>query len=184
MTSLEDALPAYDFNTRHSLWIAAPPASVWSAMTALTLRELRIARPLIWIRHPGGKAGDAAQNLFQDGPVRIFELDPPRYAVGGAVARPWQRSPDRAPVASLQQFTSFDEPGWVAFLTDFTLESRAGGVQLTTVTRVRCTDDQARRRFTRYWACIRVPSGLIRRDILAAISRSARRVAGPGRVQP
>lgn len=79
---------------------------------------------------------------------------------------------------------SFDEPGWVAFLTDFPVEPRGGGVQLTTVTRGRCTDDRARRRFAAYWAFIRLPSGLIRRDMLAPICRAARRVDVPGSARP
>lgn len=183
MTALEDALPTYDFQMRHSRWVAARPASVWSALTTLTLDDLWIARPLVSIRHLGGTAGYGERSLFEDGPVRMFEVDPPRYAVGGTVGRSWQLRPDRVPVTSLPQFSSFDEPGWVAFLTDFAVEPCRGGVQLTTVTRGRCTDDRARRRFAPYWAFIRVPSGLIRRDMLAAICRGARRADVSGSAQ-
>jgi len=176
VTALEDALPGYDFQVRHSRWIAAEPVAVWRALSTLTLDDLWVTRPLVAIRHLGRTAGNGGRRLFTDGPVRMFVLDPPRYALGGTVDRPWQLRPDRIAVTSLQQFMDFDEPGWVAFLTDFTLEVRGNGVQLTTVTRGRCTDSRARRLFAPYWAFIRVPSGLIRRDILAAVSRAARRV--------
>ena len=124
MTALEDALPGYDFQVRHSRWIAAEPAAVWRALSTLTLDDLWVTRPLVAIRHLGRTAGNGGRRLFTDGPVRMFVLDPPRYALGGTVDRPWQLRPDRIAVTSLQQFMDFDEPGWVAFLTDFTLEVR------------------------------------------------------------
>lgn len=176
MTALEDALPSFDFETRHSRWVNAAPDSVWSALTALRMQDLTLTRPLMSIRHIVGTSPLGDERLVENGPVSMFELDPPRYAVGGTIARSWQLRPERVAVTSLEQFTTFDEPGWATFLTDFSLDPRGGGVQVTTVTRGRCTDDRARRRFALYWALIRVPSALIRQDMLTAICRAARRL--------
>jgi len=111
--------------------------------------------------------------LFTDGPVRMFEITPSAYAVGGAVARPWQHRPARSDIASLEEFACFAEPGWTKYLTDFQLQPGNGGVQLTTETRGYSTDSRARRRFAVYWALIRPASGLVRRDMLATVRRRA-----------
>lgn len=76
-------------------------------------------------------------------------------------------------MGSLEELLTFGEPGWVAYLTDFHLQPREAGVQLTTETRVRVTDQRARRRFAIYWAIIRPASGLIRRDMLATVALRA-----------
>ena len=48
-----------------------------------------------------------------------------------------------------------------------------GSTLLSTETRVRCVDDEARRRFALYWLLIRVFSGWLRRDLLRKIAHIA-----------
>ncbi len=103
----------------------------------------------------------------------MFEITPFTYAVGGAVARPWQHRPARRDIASLEEFARFTESGWTKYLTDYHLQPGNGGVQLTTETRGYSTDSRARRRFALYWALIRPASGLVRRDMLATVRRRA-----------
>jgi len=172
-TPLEQSMPVYHFRERHSRWIDASPEQVWQALTTLTLDQLTLTRPLVAIRHFAAHTAAPTKPLFTDGPVRIFEITPPIYAVGGAVARPWQHRPKRRDVASLEEFTRFAEPGWTKYLTDFHLQPRNGGVQLTTETRGYSTDSRARRWFSLYWALIRPASGLVRRDMLATVRRRA-----------
>lgn len=172
-TLLEQTMPVYQFHERHSRWIAASPPQVWQALTTLSLDQLTVTRPLVAIRHLGTRAVMPAKPLFSDGPVRMLEIIVPTYAVGAMIARPWQPRPERQGVASLSEFRHFDEPGWTKYLTDFHLEPRAGGVQLTTETRGYSTNNLARCRFATYWTLIRLPSGIVRRDMLATISRLA-----------
>lgn len=173
-TLLQQAMPIYHFHERHSAWISADPAHVWHALSTLTLANLTLTRPLVAIRHPGTRAAPPARPLLTDGPVRMLEIDPPTYAIGGAISQPWHVRPERHEVFSIEEFTHFDEPGWVKYLVDFALQPQNGGVQLTTETRGYSTDDRARRRFALYWALIRPASGLIRLDILATVGRLAR----------
>ncbi len=174
-TRLEQTMPVYHFHEQHSRWIAASPTRVWQALTTLRLDQLTLTRPLLAVRHLGMQAAMPTKPLFTHGPVRMIEVLAPTYALGGTIARPWQRQPAHRDVTSLNEFTGFDEPGWTKYLTDFHLEPRAGGVQLTTETRGYSTNDQARRRFALYWALIRPASGLVRRDMLATVSRLATR---------
>lgn len=172
-TSLERTMPVYQFHERHSRWIAASPAAVWQALTTLRLDQMTLARPLVAIRHLGMQTPNSAKPLFTDGPVKMMEVTPPTYAVGGTIGRPWQRRPARRDVPSLEAFADFEEAGWTKYLTDFHLEPAEGGVQLTTETRGYSTNDWARRRFGLYWALIRPASGLVRHDLLATVSRLA-----------
>lgn len=174
MTQLEDTLPQWDFTERHSRWIDAQPGQVWEALTTLRLEDLTLTRPLVAVRHLGSSGTTISSSLFQDGPVTMLRTDPPCYAVGGAIAKPWQPRPDRRVPAALSDFASFTEPGWVKYLTDFHLIPTGHGTRLVTVTRGVCTDAAARRRFKWYWAAIRPASGLVRKDILWTTARRAR----------
>ncbi|MGI8428012.1 MAG: hypothetical protein ACR2OB_01590 [Solirubrobacteraceae bacterium] len=109
----------------------------------------------------------------------MLEITAPRYAVSGAIARPWQRHPQHRDIRSLAEFVRFDQPGWTKYLTDFRLEPHDGDVQLITETRGCSTDAWARRRFALYWTLIRPASGLVRRDMLITISRLATRTHEP-----
>jgi hypothetical protein len=77
------------------------------------------------------------------------------------------------PLADGAAFRRFAVPGAAKLLLGFTVR-RAGAVTtLTTLTRVACSDDGARRRLAAYWAVVRPVSGLMRRRILADIRRHA-----------
>ena len=90
-----------------------------------------------------------------------------------AVLALWQLRPLRLPVGSIERFIAFQDEGWVKYLVSFELAEGPGGVLLTTETRGICTDPASRRRFSLYWAVIRHPIGLVRRDILRAVARAA-----------
>jgi hypothetical protein len=176
-TLLERAMPVYHFNERHSRWVEAEPDDVWTALTQLRLSDLTVTRPLVMLRGLSRPGSPEQRPLLERGPVRMFDAVPPNYAIGGLVARPWQLRPARVPVTGLAEFADFDEPGWVKCLTDFQVQVHAGRVRLSTETRGYSTDRRARQRFALYWALIRPGSGLIRRDVLAAVARKAEQSA-------
>jgi uncharacterized protein YndB with AHSA1/START domain len=178
---LEKTLPAYDFRERHSRVIAAPPEEVWRALTVVSLVDLRFGRPLVALRHLGHKADTGAKPLLTNGPIQLLETHPPHYALAGAIAQPWKRHPVHQDIETLDEFTNFTERGWTTYLTDFALVATPhGGTELSTETRGRSTSADARHRFTLYWALIRPWSGLIRRELLAAVDRIATDSNSPG----
>lgn len=173
MTTLQDLIPEADFREHHRRWIPAPADDVWAALIALDAGQLRITRVLMAIRHPRSRERTKTRNLFSDGPIRILETDQPWYAVGAAIMAPWRPRTPRPVIDSLAEFASFDTHGWTKVLTDFRLREVDGGTELSTETRGCSTDAGSRWRFAAYWAVIRWGSGLIRRDMLATVSRIA-----------
>jgi hypothetical protein len=92
----------------------------------------------------------------------------------GGVAQFWRPRPAWAPgVRDADTFYAFVDPGWAKAVTTVTVSADGTGSRLTTTTAVVGTDDAARRAFRRYWLVIGAPSGLIRREWLAAIGRRA-----------
>jgi len=172
-TTLQRTMPVYHFRERHSRLISAPPDVAWQALTSVTYDDLSITRSLVALRYVSRRRTSSAKPLLTEAPFSIFDLDAPRYAIGGAVSRPWQRTPERRTVTSVDEFGTFDEPGWVKYLVDFELTPEDDATRLSTETRGYSTNDHARRMFRFYWAAIRLGSGLIRRDVLASIARAS-----------
>ncbi|MGU3292042.1 hypothetical protein [Williamsia sp. M5A3_1d] len=175
-TALQQLIPVYHFRETHRRHVSAPPHEVWSALTGLTSDQLRTTAALMALRHPGATAV-RGRNLFTNGPVRMLAVDEPRSATGAAIMKPWQPRPPRHDVESLEEFTAFDEPGWTKVLTDFRLVENNGTTTLFTETRGYSTDPVSTRLFAVYWTLIRWASGLVRRDMLAAVARAAERSA-------
>lgn len=179
-TPLARALPGAQFAEGHARVIPAPPERTWQALHALRWRDLRLTVPLMAVRMAA--AGRPARGLrdlnrrLVDPPspaTPVFE-DPPRVSASGMIGRPWTPRPTIGPqVATLDELRAFDEPGWLKYGMEWVLSPLPGDRTLVeTVTLCEATDASARRRFTAYWMVIRAFSGLIRRDILAAVARA------------
>ena len=51
---LEEVLPRFDANEVHDVWVAAPPHVVFAAVRQVTVREVRLLRPLEALCAPPG----------------------------------------------------------------------------------------------------------------------------------
>ncbi|SRR5580765_1160456 len=176
---LAQALPGAQFGERHARRIPASRDAVWDALHDLRVRDLTVTKPLSWLRAGGRTATGDQRLLDQPSPVVVLDESRPAWITAGRIAKPWQPRPDIGPVPeSLDALRVFDEPGWLKYGMEFTIEpdGEAGSV-LRTVTLCEATDRAAWRRFVPYWALIRPWSGLIRRDVLAAVARRATQVS-------
>jgi hypothetical protein len=71
-------------------------------------------------------------------------------------------------------FIAFEQPGQAKGAMNILVEPISDDrTLLRTETRVACSDIRARLLFSAYWTLIRIPSGLIRRDMLRSIARRA-----------
>lgn len=174
MKPLDRVLPRFHHRERHSRWIAAPPETVWEGLHRVRFDEVAVMR--LGLRLLGlparllGRAEPVPVGTFlagyQERGFTVLVDEPERELVGASIARYWQP-------AGAERI-----PFWGAKVaTDFRVEPERGGTRLSTETRVLATDARARRSFQAYWIVIRLPSGLIRRELLCAIARCAERAA-------
>jgi hypothetical protein len=172
-TLLDEVLPEFDFMSRHARRVAAPPE--WVAEAVDLVRPGRPASLLFKIRGLHIPSGSIRDALVGSGFTVLAER-PGSEMVVGTTGQFWalhERGHMEAP-RDLQAFRAFDRPGWAQGAMSIRIE-RLGrdSSEVTTETRVRCTDDAARRRFAIYWLFIKVFSGWLRRDFLRRIARIA-----------
>lgn len=182
-TPLALALPGAQFTEGHARIISAGPDRVWAALHALRWSDLRLTLPLMAVRTAGvwftrQPGPDPDRRLFEPpSPAAPLFEDPPWVSTSGMIGRPWTPVPTIGPeVASLDELREFSEGSWLKFGMEWIVSPIAGERTLVeTATLCEATDATALRWFAAYWAVIRGFSGLVRRDMLAAL---AREVAG------
>lgn len=181
--SLIDAwMPEAQFSEFHATDIAAPPERAWAAVRQLDLGHSWLVRglfalrslPALLTRRPerGERAlGTTMERLLDSGFVLLQE-EAPREIVLGLVGRFWTPAGGIVRVTP-GEFRAFDRPGMAMAAWNFTVQPTARGCRVATETRVRCTDERARRSFSFYWRFVQPFSGLIRMEALRAIRRAA-----------
>lgn len=182
--ALDEFLPDYDFNEVHSTFVAASPEDVLAAARALTSREVRLLIALMSLRGLPAAIRDrrrwAPVQDVLDTPVLdhftragfVVLADGPDELVVGGVGRFWTADGGIRRL-SAAEFIAFDEPGFAKSALNFHTHAVSGGTVLTTETRIKATDDAARRSFGRYWRVVMPGSAAIRRAWLRAIRRRA-----------
>jgi hypothetical protein len=175
-------MPAYDAVERHETVVDAPPARVWAAMRTLDLSRSPLVRVLFALRSlpglfsrgaPKKALGTTMDRLRESGFVLLEEKEEEEVVLG-LVGRFWRPTGDLVRM-SPEEFRAFDRPGFAMGAWNFTLAPEDGRVRLATETRVRCTDEAARRSFLRYWRVVGPFSGLIRMEMLRTLRKAAER---------
>lgn len=186
---LDRVLPRYDFSEIHSLWVPAVPAVADAAFRALTVGEVRLMAPLMWLRMlPAKLTGRDVPSLSLEMPLTdslseaafsTYVDVPGEEFVFGGISQPWQLSGDmnHQDIVTAEDFRAFDVPVFVKIAANYRYEEVSGGTRVTTETRVAGTCSMAVGRFRFYWWVIRIPSGLIRRSMLAGLRRRILREA-------
>jgi hypothetical protein len=180
---LDEVLPEFEFSERHQKEIAAPPGRVREALENLRSSDLRPTQVLLLIRLLPRALIGKAPSLSAKRPVLDFMAeygfvriaDSEREIVYGIADRFWRLRTDPARFEDRDAFVRFDEPGYAKAAFNFLFEPTGDGTRVVTETRIHAVDEEARRKFGRYWLLIRAASGLTRRDILAAMKRRAER---------
>ncbi len=171
-----DLLPAGQFRERHQRQCRATPAALIAAVPRVQPQSLPLVRVLLQVRElPARLLRDPARQgrpLFGLHEFTLLHRDEHSLALGLA-GRFWRRDFGLASIADADGFRAFAEPGVPKLLLTFQAQANAGGSLLCTETRVHCPDLASRLRFWPYWLAIRLASGLIRRQMLAAIERAA-----------
>jgi hypothetical protein len=173
-------LPDSDVIEHHEVDVDAPVDRTYRAVKELDLARSPIVLALLFARglpHLFTGAVKPKRQLRLDDIVEsgfvVLGEEPDRELVLGIVGKFWQLSSGVHRIES-DEFRGFDTPGFAKAAWNFVVSARpGGGSRVETETRVVCTDDDARRRFSRYWWLIGRFSALIRRVMLRNIKREA-----------
>jgi hypothetical protein len=184
-TCLDDIMPEYQSNERHSARIHARPEQVMQAIRLSTVGDLKSLVTLLRIRAavmrtPYHDIGDLQNKRMLD------TFSESRYLFGGskheiAMFGVWNVRAQRRPeVRTLQEFADYREQGGVKMGYDFNVEDAGGGWStISAETRVLALDDSTRRGLGRYWRLIVPGSGLLRLQWLEGIKKRAESMPNP-----
>ena len=185
-TRLDEFMPVWQFNERHTIRIDAPPARVYEAIRNVRAGEISLFNTLTWIRRGGRQlpesilnAGDTASLLdvaTRSGFVYLADDAPKEVVIGTVVMHP---PGARAPLTQATFKTSLP-PGYAIAAMNFAVAPDGPNSSLvSTETRVFANSAVARRHFARYWRVIYPGSALIRLMWLRAVKRRAMRPVAP-----
>lgn len=165
---IDSFLPAYDFSETHDIRIRATAEKVFRALNEVDMRESPIVRWLVFLR------GISTEKMTLR-EMRLFEtlgVNKNRELLLGLAGRFWTLRGDLQKIDA-GNFREFNEKGFAKAVWNFSLDEADGETNLTTETRIACTDAESRRNFGFYWTFIQPFSGLIRKEMLKTIKRKA-----------
>jgi hypothetical protein len=187
---LDDCLPEFDVRTSYAIRVAASPERVYASLRTANFDHWGLTRVLYAVRvlpafpaSPRETWDRFCEELgrqhftIEDMLARGFALlgeQPPEELVLGTVGRFWRPRGELCATSPVR-FRGPAPPGTAKAAWNFAVGRRTFGAmtEVRTETRVLCADLATRRRFRAYWALIRPFSGLIRREMLAAVRSAA-----------
>ena len=179
-TRLDEFVPVWQFNERHTIRVAASPERVFDAVRLVRANEISLFNTLTWIRRGGRKAPESILNAGDGAPLLdvatrngfIYLVnDAPRELVIGTVvvAPPGQRGS-----LTPQTFKTPLPPGFALAAMNFVVKPDGPNASIvSTETRIFANNPESRRKFARYWRVIYPGSAIIRRMWLRAVQRRA-----------
>lgn len=171
MARIDDFLSHSHFESRHERRVVATPERALKAALEMDVSDSRIVRTLFRLR---GLPKEALRlrDLTRLGFSQLAH-DENREVVFGLVGQPWRLSGNLQQVPA-DHFSKFADPGFAKVAWNFYVSPLGEATTLmSTTTRILCTDERSRRRFSRYWTLVGPFSGLIRKIMLDSIARSA-----------
>lgn len=181
-------MPHAPFRELHTRTIDRPIDGVWPACLEVTTREVRALGPLMTIRslpsrlrrrqHVDVGAPAPLLDVFVDEGFTLLRRDASpangrALVLFGAIGKFWSPTGNGPiPVDGPQYLIDFDEPGYAKTTARLeAIDLGDGRTRVETETWVTGTDAASTKKFARYWAIIRLASGLIRRSWLTGIER-------------
>lgn len=172
---IDEFLPTFDVAERYRVNVSASPDKVYAAARRMDISDATLTRWLFRLRGIPASSKFTREDFIKMRFVLLGEK-PEDEILLGLVGRFWTASGGLRRV-NVEEYRRFSEPGYAKAAWNFHLVPQADNTTtiLETETRVYCTDDTSRRKFRLYWTLIGAFSGLIRREILQSIKRSAER---------
>jgi hypothetical protein len=182
VTKLDDWMPHWQVDERHTLRVAASPAKVFAAIHEVRADEILLFRTLTAIRRGGAAGPESIMNAPEQKPLLdvatqtsfiLLEEEAPRELVlGTVIAAP--REARRSGRLEPDLFRKTLRPGVVlATMNFFVTPAASGGSSVSTETRVYANSRSGLRQFGIYWRLVHPGSDIIRRMWLRAIAQRA-----------
>jgi hypothetical protein len=175
---LDEIQPVWHFRNHHSIVVDASADSVAGAVESIRLD--RDASPLMrfFFRARGLSlpSGPTPREALTSTGFTVLAEREGREIVFGIAGKFWapREMAHLVRVPDARAYMEFDRPGEAKGAMTLVVEPLPDGrALLKTETRVTCSDRRARLLFGAYWTLIRIPSGLIRNDLLRAIAHRA-----------
>jgi hypothetical protein len=169
---IDDWLPEFDVVERHDVAVPLEPDRALELALGTPAAPDRIVRALISARGMAAR-GETIERFFAAHRFVVLDRSPTEW-VAGAVGAVWRPRGGLVRLDDAEAWLTANVPWTIKGAVDFRAEAIPGGSRLTTETRVKATDDRARRAFRLYWLAIGPFSALIRRRWLRAIQAAAR----------
>lgn len=179
---IDEFLPVYDVSKRYSVTVSASVDTVYSALKNANINDLPLIRVLFFLRGlPAifkSKAKIPKTNSLTVSDIAhsgfvLLDEKPGEELVIGIVGKFWKLSGNITRV-SPETFISYNERDFAKAVWNFSLRAiDQTATELSTETRVHCTDESSRKKFIRYWKVIGFFSGVIRTEMLKIIKRNA-----------
>jgi hypothetical protein len=178
MNLLDEIMPTWHYGNHHQIIVAAPGERVVEALEAVRLdRDASfLVRALFRARGLSVPSGPTPKDALIAAGFSVLDEWPGREIVFGIAGKFWapREMANLVRVPDARAFEEFAVPGQAKGAMNIRVEPLGDGrTLLSTETRVWCSDRRARILFGLYWTLIRIPSGLIRVDMLRSIARRA-----------
>lgn len=162
---LDKWLPVYDHRAIYSRLINASPEACYKALDSIDLSDSFLIRLLFLLR--GLKAGPA-RNLSNN--FVLLQEEPSQEIILGLIGQPWKSSGGLI-IFEAAEFASFKQPDYAKMLWNFRFEPVDEKTLVSTETRIYCTDEASRKKFSRYWWIVAPFSGLVRKEMLRLLEQ-------------
>jgi hypothetical protein len=186
---LDEFLPEFDARASYGIRIAAPPDRVYASLRTADFDHWGLMRVLVGLRAlpgllwapsatwrrvwAGRRRRPVTLGRLLEGGFSLLGERPGEELVLGTVGRFWRARGELWPT-SAERFRESSPPGTAKAAWNFAVAAAfPEHTDVTTETRVLCADPETRRRFQAYWLLVGPFSGLIRREMLAAIRAAA-----------
>ena len=168
---IDELMPCFDLRTRHERVIAATPAQVYRAASAMTIRKLRRVRILLNIREIFSRLKEQPLETFP-----VIANESCREIVMAICGKFWAISGNILDVP-VEVIPLFQKSGYAKACWNFYIEPMdKGQFRIITDTRVQVYGEAERKKFALYWHLVGPFNGCIRTQILKAIKRDAMQI--------
>jgi len=167
---IDEFLPEHDFIETHCISIRADAADIYRVANEVDFSESPVIRWLMRLR--GMSVGNLTLSNLGKFKFEMLGETLNKEMVIGLVGKFWTVAGDLQRIDA-ESFKVFDTTGYAKAVWNFSLAQDGENTRLTTETRIKCLDENSRRRFGFYWMFICPFSGLIRMEMLKSIKRKA-----------